>query len=67
MAEDLAQGDRVRVTELRDFGDMPADVVGATGVVEWVTPGFAGERGYVEVKLDDGRVLQFQNKELERA
>ena len=67
MADELATGDRVRVIELRDSAGMPPDVVGKTGVVEWVTPGYAGERGYVEVKLEDGRVLQFQNKELERA
>jgi hypothetical protein len=66
MAEDLEVGDRVRVVELRG-DDVPADVVGLEGKVQWVTPGFAGERGYVEVVLDDGRVFQFQNKELEPA
>lgn len=64
MAEDIAVGDRVRVVELRDGSDMPADLVGREGTVQWVTPGFAGERGYLEVRLDDERTFQFQAKEL---
>jgi hypothetical protein len=66
MADDeLMTGDRVRVVELREAGDMPGDLVGKEGHVHWVTPGFAGERGYIEVELDDGRIFQFQRKELE--
>ena len=67
MAEDFEVGERVEVTEIRDSTDLPEDLVGKQGVIQWVTPGFAGERGYVEVVLDDGRVFQFQNKELRRA
>ena len=66
MAEDFEVGERVEVTEIRDSTDLPDDLVGQKGVIQWVTPGFAGERGYVEVVLDDGRVFQFQNKELRR-
>ena len=68
--ESLQRGDRVRVVALRPDPEpgapVPEDVIGAEGVIQWVTPGFAGERGYVEVVLDDGRVFQFQNKELRR-
>ena len=64
MAEQFEVGDRVKVVELRDGADMPQDVVGSEGTVQWVTPGYAGERGYLEVVLDDGRTLQFQAKEL---
>ena len=67
MPEDFEVGERVEVAELRDDADeLPGDVVGAKGTIQWVTPGFAGERGYVEVRLDDGRVFEFQNKELRR-
>jgi len=66
MAEDFEVGERVEVAEIRDSTDLPDDLVGQEGVIQWVTPGFAGERGYVEVVLDDGRVFQFQNKELRR-
>ena len=65
--QDLEVGVRVRVAEVRDGAEMPEDLVGKHGVVRWITPGYAGERGYVEVELDDGRVFQFQNKELEAA
>jgi acyl dehydratase len=66
MAEEFEIGDRVQVIERRSQ-DVPLDVVGLRGAVQWVTPGFAGERGYVEVELDDGRTFQFQTKELSRA
>ena len=67
MPEDFEVGERVEVAELRDdANELPPDVVGAQGTIQWVTPGFAGERGYVEVRLDDGRVFEFQNKELRR-
>ena len=64
MAEELVVGERVRVVEIRDGRDLPDDLRGKVGTVQWVTPGFAGERGYVEVKLEDGRIFQFQNKEI---
>jgi hypothetical protein len=66
VAEEFEVGERVEVIEIRDGADMPTDLVGTQGTIKWVTPGFAGERGYVEVELDDGRVFQFQNKELRR-
>ena len=66
MAEDFEVGERVEVAEIRDTAELPDDVLGKQGVIQWVTPGFAGERGYVEVVLDDGRVFEFQNKELRR-
>jgi hypothetical protein len=66
MAEDFEVGERVEVAEIRDSSELPEDLVGTKGTIKWVTPGFAGERGYVEVQLDDGRVFQFQNKELRR-
>jgi hypothetical protein len=65
MAEDFEIGERVEVAEIRD-GEIPDDALGARGTIQWVTPGFAGERGYVEVVLDDGRIFEFQNKELRR-
>lgn len=64
MAEpELSVGDRVVVAEIRD-SDVPEDLLGMEGTVQWVTTGYAGERGYVEVTMDDGRVFQFQRKEL---
>jgi hypothetical protein len=66
MAEDFAVGERVEVIEIRDSSELPEGLVGSKGTIKWVTPGFAGERGYVEVELEDGRVFQFQNKELRR-
>jgi hypothetical protein len=66
MAEEFLVGERVEISEIRDGSELPSDLVGAKGTIQWVTPGFAGERGYVEVQLDDGRVFQFQNKELRR-
>ena len=67
MAEEFEVGERVEVGELRDdANELPSDVLGKQGIIQWVTPGFAGERGYVEVRLDDGRVFEFQNKELRR-
>jgi hypothetical protein len=67
MPEDFEVGERVEIAELRDDADeLPSDVLGKQGTIQWVTSGFAGERGYVEVRLDDGRVFEFQNKELRR-
>ena len=66
MAEDFEVGERVEVIEIRDGTELPEGLVGLKGTIKWVTPGFAGERGYVEVELEDGRVFQFQNKELRR-
>lgn len=65
MEQTIAIGDRVRVLEIRDGHEMPPDVVGRTGIVRWITPGYAGERGLVEVVLDDGYVLEFLRVELE--
>ena|SRR5260221_8193589 len=66
--DDLARGDRIRVTQLRQDpqGDpVPADVVGLEGVVEWVTPGFSGEKAVFEIRLDDGRIVQLYAPEIE--
>jgi hypothetical protein len=65
----LQQGNRVRITALRHDPEpgepVPDDVVGTEGVIQWVTPGFAGEKGAFEVKLDDGRVYNFYATEIE--
>ena len=44
---------------------IPEDVIGKEGVVQWVTPGYAGEKGAFEVKLDDGRVFNFYATEID--
>ena len=65
---EIERGDRVRVTQLRQDsqGDpVPADIVGLEGVIEWVTPGFSGEKAVFEVKLDDGRIVQLYAPEIE--
>jgi hypothetical protein len=67
---ELARGDTIRVTQLRQdsAGDpIPEDVVGHTGVIEWITPGFSGEKGVFEVRLDDGRIVQLYATEIEPA
>lgn len=65
---EIDRGDRVRIVKLRQEPEgepVPEDVVGKEGVVQWVTPGFSGERGVFEVELDDGRVLNFYAPEIE--
>lgn len=65
----LEAGNRVRVVALRPDPEpgepVPEDVIGMEGVIQWVTPGFAGEKGAFEVKLDDGRVYNFYATEIE--
>jgi hypothetical protein len=65
----LEQGNRVRITTLRPDPEpgepVPDDVIGMEGVIQWVTPGFAGEKGAFEVKLDDGRVYNFYATEID--
>jgi hypothetical protein len=64
----LDRGDRVRVVALRQdpTGDpIPEDVVGLAGSIEWITPGFAGEKTVFEVKLDDGRIVNLYAPEVE--
>jgi hypothetical protein len=65
----LQRGDRIRVVALRPDPEpgapVPEDVVGMEGVIEWVTPGFAGEKGAFEIKLTDGRVYNFYATEIE--
>lgn len=64
----LQRGDRVRVTQLRQEPEgepVPEDVVGATGTIEWITPGFAGEKAVFEIKLDDGRIVNLYAPEIE--
>jgi hypothetical protein len=67
--DSLQQGDRVRIVALRPDPEpgepIPDDVIGTEGVIEWVTPGFAGEKGAFEIKLDDGRVFNFYATEIE--
>ena len=65
----LEAGNRVRIVALRPDPEpgepVPEDVMGMEGVIQWVTPGFAGEKGAFEVKLDDGRVYNFYATEIE--
>jgi hypothetical protein len=65
----LEAGNRIRVIALRPDPEpgepVPEDVIGMEGVIQWVTPGFAGEKGAFEVKLDDGRVYNFYATEIE--
>ena len=67
--EALRQGDRVKVVSLRPDPEpgtpIPQDVIGHEGVIEWVTPGYAGEKGAFEIKLDDGRVFNLYATEIE--
>ena len=67
--ESLVPGNRVRIVTLRPDPEpgepVPEDVVGTEGVIQWVTPGFAGEKGAFEIKLDDGRVYNFYATEIE--
>lgn len=66
--DEIGRGDVVRVTQLRQDsqGDpVPDDVVGKQGVVEWVTPGFSGEKTVFEIKLDDGRIVNLYATEIE--
>ncbi len=67
--EALQRGDRIRVTALRPDPEpgepVPEDVIGMVGEIQWVTPGFAGEKGAFEVMLDDGRVFNFYATEIE--
>jgi hypothetical protein len=67
--ESLQRGDRIRVTALRPDPEpgepVPEDVIGMKGEIQWVTPGFAGEKGAFEVRLDDGRVYNFYATEIE--
>lgn len=66
----LDRGDRVRVAQLRQdpTGEpVPEDVVGLEGVIEWITPGFAGDKAVFEIKLDDGRIVNLYAPEIEPA
>ena len=65
----LQPGNRVRVTALRPDPEpgepIPEDVIGQKGVIQWVTPGFDGQKGAFEVKLDDGRIFNFYATEID--
>ena len=65
----LRAGDRIRVVELRPDPEpgspIPEDIIGTEGVIQWVTPGFAGEKTVFEVTLDDGRIMNLYAKEIE--
>lgn len=68
--EELSRGDRVRVTQLRQDPEgepVPADVIGAEGTIEWITPGFSGEKTVFEVRLDDERIVHLYAPEIEPA
>jgi hypothetical protein len=66
---DIERGERVRIVGIRQDPQggepVPEDVVGMEGVVEWVTPGFSGERSVFEVRLDDGRIVNLYAPEIE--
>ncbi len=65
---ELDRGDRVRVAQLkqeREGEPVPEDIVGHDGVIEWITPGFAGEKAVFEIKLDDGRIVNLYAPEIE--
>jgi hypothetical protein len=67
---DLQRGDRVRVTQLRQEPEgepVPEDIVGLSGTIEWVTPGFSGEKAVFEIKLDDGRIVNLYAPEIDPA
>jgi hypothetical protein len=67
--EALQPGERVTIVGLRPDPEpgepIPDDVIGMEGVIQWVTPGFAGEKGAFEIRLDDGRVYNFYATEIE--
>jgi len=65
----LRAGDRVKVVGLRPDPEpgtpIPEDIIGMEGVIQWVSPGFAGDKGAFEVTLDDGRVFNLYATEIE--
>ncbi len=66
--DQMAVGDRVRIVQLRQDPEgepVPDDVVGTEGVIGWITPGYAGEKGAFEVRLDDGRIFNLYATEIE--
>lgn len=66
--EQLERGDHVRVVQLRQDATgtpVPEDVVGLEGTIEWITPGFAGEKAVFEIKLSDGRIVNLYAPEIE--
>jgi hypothetical protein len=67
--DQLGQGDRVKVVALRPDPEpgtpVPQDIIGLEGTIEWVTTGYAGDKGAFEVKLDDGRVFNLYATEIE--
>ena len=66
--EDLERGARIRVVQLRQDsqGDpVPSDVIGMEGTVEWITPGYAGEKSVFEIRLSDGRIVNLYAPEIE--
>lgn len=67
--ESLRQGDRVKVVALRPDPEpgtpVPQDIIGLEGIIEWVSPGFAGDKGAFEIKLDDGRIFNLYATEIE--
>jgi len=66
--DDLSRGDRVRVVQLRQDAQgepVPSDVLGLEGTIEWITPGFSGEKSVFEVRLVDGRIVNLYAPEIE--
>jgi len=66
--DELGQGDRVRVVQLRQdpTGEqLPEDLIGAEGAIQWITPGFDGEKSVFEVRFDDGRTANLYAPEIE--
>ncbi|HJR19455.1 MAG TPA: hypothetical protein VJ922_07025 [Actinomycetota bacterium] len=67
--DQLGQGDRVKVVAIRPDPEpgtpIPQDIIGLEGTIQWVTPGYAGDKGAFEIKLDDGRVFNLYATEIE--
>ncbi|HEX9695258.1 MAG TPA: hypothetical protein VGB64_02975 [Actinomycetota bacterium] len=66
--DQLETGDRIRVVALRQDpqGDpVPEDVIGLEGTIEWITPGFSGEKAVFEIRLSDGRIVNLYAPEIE--
>lgn len=66
--DDLSRGDRVRVVQLRhdrQGAQVPDDIVGLEGAIQWITTGFSGEKSVFEVILDDGRIFNLYAPEIE--
>ena len=60
----------MKVVQLRQDpeGDpVPDDIISLEGTIEWITPGFSGEKSVFEVRLSDGRIVNLYAPEIEPA